>query len=108
MIESKEDDKDVMKRVQKRVDAGDSRAMSNLGNHYFELWHRAAELGYSPAYFSIGVAYQDGRGVKMDEKMADHYYELAAIGGSVLARHNLAVIEENSGNMNRLSQGYVI
>ena len=42
-----------------------------------ELYHRAAELGYSKAYNGIGVAYEHGRGVEVDEKKAEHYYEIA-------------------------------
>ena len=39
--------------------------------------------------------------VEINEKMADHYYKLAAIGGDINARHNLGVYEEEEGNMNR-------
>ena len=41
-------------------------------------------------------------------KKAMHYYELAAIGGNVKARHNLATEEKNDGNMNRALKHYII
>ena len=41
----------------------------------------------------LGLAYEEGRGVTIDKKKAKHYYELAAMGGSVKSRNNLGVIE---------------
>ena len=52
-------------------------------------WHRAAELGLSEAYCSIGYAYDHGEGVEVDKKKAEHYFELAAMKGHVKARDNL-------------------
>ena len=75
-----------------------------------ELWHRAAELGYAPSYYSIGAAYYcgDGVGVERNEKKAVHYFELAAMGGDVIARYNLGVIEFNAGNMDRALKHHMI
>ena len=39
--------------------------------------------------------------MERDLKQARHYYELAAIGGDVSARHNLGCLEERAGNMSR-------
>ena len=61
----------------------------------------AAQLGYAPPYYNIGMAYLNGRGVERDEKKATHYWELAAMGGHAMARHNLGVFEKRAGNMNR-------
>ena len=66
-----------------------------------ELWHRAGKLGCAEAYFNIGGAYHFGRGVERDENKAAHYYELAAIGGDVKARHNLGCFDWQAGNMER-------
>ena len=41
-------------------------------------------------------------------KKVKHYYELAAIGGHVNARHNLGVFEENTGNIDRAVKHYMI
>ena len=85
-------DKEMIKRYKKRMNAGDPIAVCNLGNYYrdglygltqdhkkaLELWHRAAELGYSKAYNGIGYAYYNGAGVEVDEKKGQHFYELAA------------------------------
>jgi len=111
-----------IKRLQKRVDAGDVEAIRNLGSYYFdgmlglpqdyvkalELYHRAAELGYDEAYNSIGNAYMYGEGVKKDEKKARHYFELAAMRGSPNARHNLGIFEDKRGNMERALKHHMI
>ena len=41
----------------------------------YELYHRAAELGYAAAYNNIGNRYYYGRGVVVDKKKANHYTE---------------------------------
>ena len=73
-----------------------------------ELWHRAAKLGHTVSYFSIGNAYYFGRGVERDEKKANHYWELAAMGGDIVARHNLGVLEGHAGNMSRALKHHMI
>jgi len=114
--------KELQERYKKRVEAKDAAAMYNLGNNYYngtngylqdhtkalELWKQAGELGYSEAYCNIGYVYINGRGVEIDKKKAEHYWELAAIGGSVLARYNLGIYEEDLGNMERALKHYII
>ena len=92
-------EKEIVKRIKKRVEVGDAEAMFNMGCCYsngeyglprdyckaLELWHRAGELGIADAFCNIGKAYHTGRGVERDQKKADHYYELAARGGHVIA-----------------------
>ena len=56
-----------------------------------ELYHQAGELRCGLAYYNLAVAYEEGRGVEINEKKAEHYDELAAMNGSVMARHNLGV-----------------
>ena len=101
---------------------GDPFAMHNLGNYYRDgrygypqdytkglgLYHRAGKLGNAASYLHIGYAYDRGEGVEVDKKKANHYYELAAIGGSVVARHNLGVDEENASNFDRALKNYMI
>ena len=115
-------DEETIKRLEKRMELNDPRAIYNMGCHYgrgdqglpqsyakaLELWHRAAELGSAEAYHNIGIAYRIGRGVERDEKKAEHYYELAAMGGIVTARHNLGVVEGNKGNMDRALKHWMI
>jgi len=109
-------------RLKKRVENNDAVAMSNLGCYYrdgqygfpqdntkaLELWQRAAELGHVGAYFGIGCVYYDGRGVDEDKKKAKNYYELAAMRGDSIARHNLGFIEYQRGNTNRALKHYLI
>ena len=114
--------KEVVERLKKRVEAEDSFAIHSLGIHYrdgsyglpqdynkaLELWHRAGELGYAEAYASIGYAYDNGRGLEVDETKAAHYYELAAIRGDEMARHNLGCMEGEAGNTERALKHHMI
>ena len=73
-----------------------------------ELYLKAGELGYAGAYHNLGVLYSQGRGVEVDKKKAKHYYELAAINGSVQARHNLGAEDYNAGNYQRAFKHFII
>ena len=112
-----------VERNKKRVDADDAKAIDNLGCFHrdgtcgypqdytkaLELWHQAAELGYAGAYCNIGYAYEvGGEGVEVDKKKAEHYFELAAMGGDVDARHNLGNNEMKTGNIDRALRHYMI
>ena len=104
------------------MDVGDANAIFNMGVYYFngvfgisqdftkglEFFHKAAELGCSKAYNSIGYAYDEGKGVGGDKKKAEHYYELAAIGGCEKARYNLGMNEKEAGNMDRALKHFMI
>ena len=117
-------EEELVKRTKKRVEVGDAQAMFDLGYYYFyfngavglprnrakamELYHRAGELGRADAYYNIGHAYYFGEGVEMDQEKADHYYELAAMGGVAEARHNLGCDEDHAGNWDRAIKHYMI
>ena len=58
-----------------------------------KLLLRAGELGHAEAHFNIAHAYCKGLGVERDTKKAQYYYELAAMGGNVRARHHLGILE---------------
>ena len=106
----------------KRVEADDPIASNNLGYCYeegsrgfpqdhtkaLELWHRAAELGHTDAYCSVGYAFDYGEGVEVDKEKAMYYYEIAAIGGSVAARYRLGLDEFYAGNMDRAVKHFLI
>ena len=113
---------EMVKGMMNRVEACDPIAIYNIGCYHreetnghpqdytkaLELFQRAAELGYPMAYGNIGVIYDNGEGVKVDEKKAKHYYEVAAMGGNVMARYNLGNMEEKAGNIDRALKHYMI
>jgi len=116
-------DDDLIERMKKREEAGDTEAMFNLGVYYRDgqhgfpqdhtkalvLWHRAAERGHIGAYSNIGYAYSFGKGVEVDKKKAMHYYEHAAMRGDETARYNLVGIKEKkAGNIDRALKHYLI
>ena len=106
-------DEEMIEQYKKRIETGDAEAMYGLGIYYddglcglpqdyskaLELWHRAAKLGNTKSYYTIGIAYDLGNGVERDEKKANHYWELAAMGGHVTSRHNLGCFEACTRNM---------
>jgi len=108
--------REAIERYKKRVELNDANAIYNMGGFYaygyhglpqnmakaLELWLRAAELGHSGSYFTIGEAYRRGLGVDIDKEKAVHYYELAAaMSGGVYARHTLGKMEYEAGNIDR-------
>jgi len=108
-------DEEENERIKRRAEAGNAEAIFTLGHFYadgeygfpqdydkaLELWHRAGDLGCAAANYNIGIVYDNGEGVNVDQKKAKHYYELAAMGGHVDARHNLGIDEENADNIDR-------
>ena len=116
------EDQEYIKRVKKRAEKDDAEAINMLGCAYFggemglrrnvekasKLWIRAGKLGYALAYGKIAYSYSDGQGVERDEKKAKYYFELAAMGGDAVARHNLGVNEYRAGNMNRAVMHWMI
>ena len=119
---SSSSDGEMIRRFEKRIELNDSYAIFSMGSYYalglygfhqkytkaFELWHRAAELGNSSAYYNFALCYDHGSGVDMDKKKAIHYHELAAMGGDETARHNLGFLEHNSGNTDRALKHHMI
>ena len=109
-------------RVMKLMNKGNTDAFRTLAGHYAggemglpqdwlkanELHLKAGELGCAPAYFNLGNTYSCGRGVEVDEEKAKHYYELAAINGSVKARYNLGCMEEEAGNNQRAMKHLIL
>ena len=114
--------KEAIERERNRMEVNDAEAIYNLGCYYqvgrndfsqdydkaLELFYRAAELGHIVAYTSIGHAYQTGKGVEIDMRKANQYYELAAMGGHATARYNLGVQEGKAGNMERAMKHFMI
>ena len=115
-------DDEGMKRLQNLMESGNADAYYQFGGYYAEgmngmpqdwakaneLLLKAGELGCADAYCRLGYSYDTGLGVEIDKKKAKHYYELAAINGDVIARHNLGCSEYNVGNYHRAYKHYII
>ena len=115
-------DEEYNERLLKRVELDDAEAIFTVGCDYrdgqfgfpqdydkaLELFVRAGDLGCTEAYCNVGYAYENGNGVEIDTKKADHYYKLAAIEGNEVARYNLGNNEQRAGNMNRALKHYMI
>ena len=117
------DNEIIVKRLKKRMEAGDALAIFIRGGDYFhgdggyqqdgakalEFWNNAGKLGCVKAYFNIGIAYDTGRGgIEVDKKKAVHYYKLAATRGDADARHHLGNIEGQAGNHDRALRHFMI
>ncbi|WP_425419655.1 peptidoglycan-binding protein [Oricola indica] len=87
--------------------AGDPKALFTIGNRLMgdgpgapggdmagaaKWYEMSAELGYAPAQYRIGNAYEKGLGVERDAATAKDWYQRAAEQGNVSAMHNLAVL----------------
>jgi TPR repeat protein len=108
---------ETRKRVMKRIKANDPAALRQMGmEHYqneeydatFEHLTKAAELGNVDAHYRLGYMYMHWQLVEKDEEKALYHWEKAAIAGHPSARHNLAVIEQKNGNMERAVKHFII
>ena len=111
-----------VERLKKLMEKGNAYAFNQLAGLYArvrmgvpqdwlkanELYLKAGELGCADGYFNLGCVYQFGQGVEVDMKKAKHYYELTAMSGSVMARHNLGSNEYNDGNLQRAFKHYML
>ena len=73
-----------------------------------ELLLKAGELGCATGYYNLGNHYDNGRGVERDKKKAQHYWDLAAMGGDINARHNLGCMEGKADNFHRAMKHFII
>ena len=108
-------DEEEVNRVKQLTEKDNACACYQLGTWYAngtnglpldhakaeELYLKAGQLGFAVAYYNLGCAYEEGTGVDVDTKKAKYYYELAAINGHVMARHNLGNNEGRAGNHQR-------
>ena len=113
---------EYIEKMKERVAAGDAEAIYNLGGYYdrgryglrrntakaLKLYLRAGELGYAAGYNKSGYVYYTGQGVERDAKKGQYFWELAAMGGNVYARHNLGCLEDEAGNTNRAIKHFMI
>eukprot|EP00956_Cyclotella_meneghiniana_P016414 scaffold25913_cov23-Cyclotella_meneghiniana.AAC.5 len=116
---SRESNRRILVRIEKY---NDMEAMHQLGCYYFrgtngfpvdfgkavELFQCASKLGSNKAHYSLGVAYEFGKGVMMDKKKSTYHYKLAAMMGNVDARHDLGHDELETGKIDRAMQHFMI
>lgn len=116
------DGENCVKLLRQRAERNDPMAIFELGTCYFtgqldvpqdqpkglELWLRAGELGLATAYLNIGLIYKQGRCVEKNEAKSRQYYELAAMGGNMRARHHLGWMETVANNLEKATWHYLI
>jgi len=114
-------DEEHIKRTKKLMDIGNAEAFNHLAGYYElgrmglpqdhrkanELLLKSGELGCTEAYYNLGCNYDNGDGVEVDKKKAKQYYELAAMGGDVNARHALGCDEGRDGNVDRAMRHFI-
>jgi tetratricopeptide (TPR) repeat protein len=105
------------KRMMKRIKANDPAALSYVGiecynkgdyDAAFGYLTKAAELSDADAHYRLGRMYWKRDGVEEDEEKMVYHWEKAAIGGHPIARHNLACIEWDNGNVERAVEHFII
>jgi hypothetical protein len=105
------------KRIMERIKKNDPTALWQKGkgryddgdyDGAFEYMSKAAGLGDVSAHFTLSSMYNNGEGVKKDEKMFIYHSEKAAIGGHPIARHNLAATEARNGRVERAMKHFII
>ena len=99
----------------------DTAAQGSLRGSPEELWQRAVvlidrnnhrdalplltqagKMGHAKAQATLGIAYQDGNGVRRDDKAAAYWFKLAAAQGHRAAQYALgAMYEEGEGGLPR-------
>ena len=113
---------EIVEQYKKRMEVDDAEAIRFLGGCHskgefglpqdhtkaLELWHQSANFGNATSYYNIGNSYYQGDGVERDENKATQYFELAAIGGFVLARHNLGWMELRALNFDRALKHFIL
>ena len=121
-VELPTSDEEVIRRVKKLMEKGDARAFHLFAGYYAQgiygmpvdleksnqLLLKAGELGCAMAYYTLGNCYHVGRGVERDMKKAKQYFELAAMGGHVEARHNFGCLEGLAGNDHQAMKHFMI
>ena len=99
-------------QLRSRAEHEDVEAQNALGNAYTNAllgvkvdfaeayrWYKvAADKGYAPAQFNLGLAYELGRGLPADERQAFKYYLMSAEQGFAAAQFNV-------GNMYSAGRG---
>eukprot|EP00956_Cyclotella_meneghiniana_P042777 scaffold249315_cov39-Cyclotella_meneghiniana.AAC.5 len=114
---------DWKKRLFERIEKyNDPHAIETLGCCYdlgqygfpsdhtkaIELYKRSSKLGSAAGHYNLGKSYILGRGVDKDVNKAKHHYEMAAMMGHVIARHNVGVTEWDNRKHVRAMRHFMI
>ena len=113
---------ELLDKAHRRADAGDSKALYQLGGLYsfgqcglemdkqraYKLWSEAAELGSLPALMKLGMAYYHGDGIAQDKAKAIRCWESAAMQGDAGSRQMLGHVEAVRGNYDRAVRHFLI
>jgi TPR repeat protein len=78
------------------------------GKKAVKIWKRAVELGDVHALVHLGVAHNNGLGVKVDKKKAQQFYRMAADRGNAQAQCNLGMMLLKQWNDESLEEGVSI
>ena len=112
-----------LERLNTRIDKyNDPLACNYLGVYYkngnlglpkditkaHALWEKGGEMGCREALGNLASAYDEGDGVNYSTKKARYYYELAAMKGDIVSRHNLGCLERREGNNHRAVKHWLI
>ena len=115
-------DEEEIERTKNLMDKGNAEAFLLLAGYYAhgsrglvqdwakarELTQKAGELGCAGGYYNLASLYSNGTGIEVDKKKAKHYFELAAIGGDITARHSLGCEESLAGNEGRAFKHFTL
>ena len=92
------------KDLELRAEKGDIDALVELGNYYngllkseeaFYYYKKAADLGYVPAIFQVGLRYIDGDGVGRSMNQGQQYLQKAADKGYANALYCLGLLYQS-------------
>ncbi|WP_289158577.1 hypothetical protein [uncultured Muribaculum sp.] len=80
-----------------------AQTYSSEGNEEkaFECYMKAAEAGYTDAYYNVAAAYLDGEGVKRDFDKAFEWFQKASDSGDTYAKLKLAECYKRGAGCNR-------
>ena len=110
-------EEELKKNLMKRVEAGDSVALTDIGkmarengdyDGAFKYFTKAAELDDVDAHYELSVMHREGHGVEKDEAKEMYHMEEAAIAGHPDARFNLACFEGWNGRFDRAAKHWII
>jgi TPR repeat protein len=96
----------LLRRLQQDAEAGDVNAMCDVGVLYYQgappdyalarrWWQRAAAVGSANGMYSLGLLYEEGKGVTQDYAQARAWFEKAAAAGNANAMTNLGMQYEH-------------